>query len=359
MKKTLAAVAVLGAFAGSALAADVTLYGLVDMGLGYSHVDNNGVKSDSWGLESGQNSMSRIGFKGTEQLTEDVTVGFVLENGFKADNGKLYDAFFHRQSSLFVKSSYGEIGVGRFGALDSTTGSYNMAGSSLHATTGVAGVGDTGVIFLGQKSRMDNSMVYVSPDFAGFQVRAMASLGSDSGDLKEASSDVDRYYALGASYKAGAFSTKLIVSQLDRGHEGVGAKVEDALTVTAGARYDFGVTTVSLAAQYFDEASVTLLKKVGKTEALNAKGYAVTLGAVTPVMGGDLTTQVGYVDAEAVADSDQTRTAWNVGAIYEYPLSKRTMVYGALGYQVEEDEATGYNYEVKALNAGFGMVHKF
>ena len=30
MKKTLAAVAVLGAFAGSALAADVTLYGRVD-----------------------------------------------------------------------------------------------------------------------------------------------------------------------------------------------------------------------------------------------------------------------------------------------------------------------------------------
>lgn len=354
MKKTLAAVAVLGAFAGSALAADVTLYGLVDMGLGYSHVDNNGTKTDSWGLESGQNSMSRIGFKGTEQLTEDVTVGFVLENGFHADNGTLYSAFFHRQSSLFVKTAFGEVGMGRFGALDSTTGSYNMAGSSLHATTGVAGVGDTGVIFLGQKSRMDNSVVYVSPEFAGFQVRAMASLGGMD-DEQEASSDTDRYYALGASYKAGAFSTKLIVSQLDRGHKA--ANVEDALTVTAGARYDFGVTTVSLAAQYFDEASVTLLDKTAGE--LNGKGYAVTLGAVTPVMGGDLTTQAGYVDAEAVANSDQTRTAWNVGAIYEYPLSKRTMVYGALGYQVEEDEAIGYSYEVKAVNAGFGMVHKF
>ncbi len=35
MKKTLAAVAVLGAFAGSALAADVQLYGIVDTGVGY------------------------------------------------------------------------------------------------------------------------------------------------------------------------------------------------------------------------------------------------------------------------------------------------------------------------------------
>lgn len=37
MKKTLAAMAVLGAFAGSAFAADVTVYGVVDLGLNYQH----------------------------------------------------------------------------------------------------------------------------------------------------------------------------------------------------------------------------------------------------------------------------------------------------------------------------------
>ena len=46
MKKTLAAVAVLGAFAGSALAADVQLYGVVDLGLNYSHVDMDGNGDD-------------------------------------------------------------------------------------------------------------------------------------------------------------------------------------------------------------------------------------------------------------------------------------------------------------------------
>lgn len=35
-KKTLAAVAVLGAFAGSAFAANVTMYGIIDTGLGYT-----------------------------------------------------------------------------------------------------------------------------------------------------------------------------------------------------------------------------------------------------------------------------------------------------------------------------------
>ena len=43
MKKTLAAGAVLGAFAGSPLAADVTLYGVVDLGLQYTHSDPESV----------------------------------------------------------------------------------------------------------------------------------------------------------------------------------------------------------------------------------------------------------------------------------------------------------------------------
>lgn len=39
MKKTLAALAVLGAFAGSAMAADVSVYGILDVGFKYVHSD--------------------------------------------------------------------------------------------------------------------------------------------------------------------------------------------------------------------------------------------------------------------------------------------------------------------------------
>lgn len=62
MKKTLAAVAVLGAFAGSALAADVQLYGIVDTGVGYNHVDVDGLGDkqdiDTFQMKSGQASGS-------------------------------------------------------------------------------------------------------------------------------------------------------------------------------------------------------------------------------------------------------------------------------------------------------------
>lgn len=42
MKKTLAALAVLGAFAGSAMAADVTLYGALDTGFGIHPFEDDG-----------------------------------------------------------------------------------------------------------------------------------------------------------------------------------------------------------------------------------------------------------------------------------------------------------------------------
>ena len=80
MKKTLAAVAVLGAFAGTAMAADVTLYGVIDEGLVYSHKKVDGVKTDKLSLDSGNLAGSRFGLKGTEDLGNGYKVGFILEN---------------------------------------------------------------------------------------------------------------------------------------------------------------------------------------------------------------------------------------------------------------------------------------
>lgn len=91
MKKTLAAAAVLGAFAGSALAADVTLYGVVDLGLQYTHSDPDTAAgaTDKLQMASGSEAGPRFGLKGVEQLGNGVEVGFVLENGFSADTGAL------------------------------------------------------------------------------------------------------------------------------------------------------------------------------------------------------------------------------------------------------------------------------
>ena len=120
MKKTIAAVAVLGAFTGSAIAADVTLYGVVDLGLAYNHVDTDGPGKNikSFSMESGQNSGSRWGLKGTEDLGNGLTVGFILEDGFKADTGAQGDQMFDRESSLFIEGNFGKLAFGRMGSIN-------------------------------------------------------------------------------------------------------------------------------------------------------------------------------------------------------------------------------------------------
>lgn len=69
MKKTLAALAVLGAFAGSAMAADVTLYGALDTGFEYIHTKNPGEKAvDTFDMQTGWDTGNRWGLKALKTL---------------------------------------------------------------------------------------------------------------------------------------------------------------------------------------------------------------------------------------------------------------------------------------------------
>ena len=128
MKKTLAALAVLGAFgAGSAYAADVTVYGVVDLGLKYTHADSDKQGEDATDkleMASGMQSGSRFGLKGTEDLGNGMKVGFVLENGFSADDGSLGNdgRLFGREAQVNLSGAFGEISFGRVGQLTSGNG---------------------------------------------------------------------------------------------------------------------------------------------------------------------------------------------------------------------------------------------
>ena len=132
MKKTLAAVAVLGAFAGSALAADDQLYGIVDTGLQYVHGDTDSTAPnsdfDSFSMESGMASGSRWGIKGTEDLGNGLTVVFILENGIKSDTGVDDDVMFNRESSLFVQGGFGKVAFGRIGSFNGGVSSWAKYG---------------------------------------------------------------------------------------------------------------------------------------------------------------------------------------------------------------------------------------
>lgn len=369
-KKTLAAVAVLGAFAGSAFAANVTMYGIIDTGLGYTSTDKGyGEDVNKFDMRSGQNSASRFGVKGEEDLGNGVKVGFSLENGFSSDDGKLSTAnrLFDREALLYVAGDFGELGMGRQGELASGNGRYGLFGGKVSPfSTGWSDIAGHKYVMGAGFGRMDNSVTYKTPTFAGFNVLAQYSFKKDNEseeykDNREGSSAVDRQYALGASFTAGDLYLTGIVTQTNL--QSLGKKdVEDPLTVSLGGNYDFGVAKLYVATQYFKDSDLSV-KQIDRYDEKSNKfdGFGLSVGADVPAFGGTAKVLVGYMDAEdqSTAAQDVQRYTFSVG--YEYPLSKRTFVYGGAGYYMDSYDKVDVGHDDKASVAAVnaGLVHKF
>lgn len=380
MKKTLAAVAVLGAFAGSALAADVQLYGIVDTGLRYTHFDGDAAAAgydavDKFEMKSGQQSGSRFGFKGTEDLGNGLTVGFILENQFNSDDGSLSDSdhFFRREASLFLEGGFGKIAMGRIGSINNGVSSWAQFGMLSAFGTSWDYSAQMGTWAVGA-GIWDNMIAYQTPTFAGFTVYAQYGMGSNNNENESSS---DRYYALGAKYANGPLNLYLAVDSINyqtADLTGVNADdIDDSLTVTFGGNYDFEVVKLFAGAQYYDEAKIStafgLLDSAdynAKTYAGKFKGWSLGVSASIPAAGGQVLVGAGYMDAEAAdsqkAAKDDELTRWVVSAGYDYPLSKRTNVYGILTYaqdSLDYTETTAKDQDPTVFAAMIGLRHKF
>ena len=402
MKKTLAAVAVLGAFAGSALAADVQLYGIVDTGLRYTHFDADSAAAgydatDSFGIQSGNQSGSRFGFKGTEDLGNGLTVGFILENQFNSDDGSLADEdhFFRRESSLFLQGGFGKVARGRMGSINGGTSSWAKYGVLSAFGTSWDYSAQAGSWAIGG-GMWDNMIAYETPDFAGFKVFAQYGMGTNDAENESRS---DRYYAIGASYANGPLNLYFAVDSINyqtadaNGALANASDIDDSLTITFGGNYDFEVLKLFAGAQYFDEIKLSKmgcgLGMMDVTEfnssyrtgsgtdadpyvdhngfASAFKGWSLGVSASIPAAGGQVLVGAAYLDAEAAdsvgKDNDKDELSrWIVSAGYDYPLSKRTNVYGVVTYAQDSLEYTESSYKDQdptIFAAMVGIRHKF
>ena len=217
-KKSLIAIAALGALAGSAMAADITISGRIDTGLNFhdwEYKDSNaGVLEDgnTFQMKSGQYSGSRITIKGSEELGNGMKAGFILENGFDADDGTFDsngdDKMFGREAIVYLEGDFGHFSMGRVGALSSGLGSYNVVYGFTPWGTGWGDyTGNKGQFMLGDRGRMNNTLTYRSPEFAGVKVFAQYSLDAD-GQEDEHSGVNKRYAGLGATYEIGRASCR-------------------------------------------------------------------------------------------------------------------------------------------------------
>lgn len=402
MKKTLVAVSVLGAFAGSALAADVQLYGILDTGVGYSHIDmdTSGVDDvDSFEMKSGVGSGSRWGLKGTEDLGNGLTVGFILENGFDSDDGSedSTGVMFNRESNLFLEGSFGKLAFGRMGALNSGQSSWSKVGmiNAFGTSYGEFTAQASNVFSLA--GQWDNMIAYETPDFAGFKLFTQYGMGSND---KENESSSNRFYSLGVTYNNGPFAGYFAVDSINyktakfsKGEwPNNGDDIDDSLTVTLGGSYDFDVVKIYLGAQYFDEVRLSSLggpicrandvRDLGISgfdlsinDIAKLKGYGISLSGDAPLAGGRVMFGLGYVDADAADSLDKALSQniagfrdfeiqrYVVSAGYSYPFSKRTDVYGVASYmQDNEDtsrESGTLEQDPSAYSFYVGLRHRF
>ena len=354
-------------------------------------------------MKSGMQSGSRFGFKGTEDLGNGLTVGFILENQFNSDDGSLTDDdhFFRRESSLFLQGGFGKVAMGRIGSINGGVSSWAKYGVMSAFGTSWDYSAQAGSWAIGG-GIWDNMIAYETPDFAGFKVFAQYGMGNSVTDYDsvENESSSDRYYAIGATYNNGPFAGYFAVDSINyktakfsKGEwPNNGDDIDDSLTVTLGGSYDFDVVKIYLGAQYFDEVRLSSLggpicrandvRDLGISgfdlsinDIAKLKGYGISLSGDAPLAGGRVMFGLGYVDADAADSLDKALSQniagfrdfeiqrYVVSAGYSYPFSKRTDVYGVASYMRDNEdtsrESGTLEQDPSAYSFYVGLRHRF
>ena len=308
MKKSLLALAVLGAFAGAASAqSSVTLYGKLDLGFAKA--------AGSADKQVADGSSSRVGFRGVEDLGGGLKALFQFEHRFNPDTGTVTNtAFWHGLSTVGLGGSFGTVNLGR-----QYTAAFSLITNVIDPFGGdtVAGLRGESLTKSVARLRTDNSVRYDGA-FGGLKVAA---------DIAETpAGGVDRPYSVAAQYAAGPF---MVAASYDNP---TGAN--DNLA-TLGGSYAFGPAKVSLGIGRGDNNSNVRVKQA-------LAGVTVSVGAAGQVLAGYAQEEVGTADATK-----------KVSLGYRHNLSKRTQLYTdvtRVNDLLSKTEKTGYD---------FGVIHTF
>ncbi len=359
MKKSLLALAVLGAFAGVASAqSSVTLYGTVDL-------NGRVVKTDGQGKrfslsQDGINS-SQLGFRGVEDLGGGLKASFMLLAGVNADTGTTNTKFFNRRATVSLLGGFGEVRLGR----DYTPTFWN---NTIFDAFGTNGLGDSSGVAQMLSStfvRADNSIGYFLPSgLGGFYGQFMVAAGegapvaaatvpagtqaSNAGLIN----NQGRYmggrlgFAAGPFDIAGSYGTV----QLDRT-----AGQPDYKTANVGGSFDLGVLKLM---GYYNEDKLA-----------SAKDKRFSLSTVVPLGQGEIHASYNlskYSNGAAASKIDK------ISLGYVYNLSKRTALYSTVARLDNKDSTTATLGSVaggsaagsatpggKSTGAEFGLRHFF
>ncbi|MDP9900809.1 porin [Variovorax ginsengisoli] len=320
MKKHSVAACALAAVGGASMAqSSVTLFGVLDTTV--QHASQAGASVNRL-LGTGGNQISRLGFRGTEDLGGGLAAGFVLDMGLNVDTGAglptsennqvnapVAGTTFNRRSTLSLSSrQLGEVRVGR----DFVPTYWNI---TVFDPFGTAGAGSAANLAQGSLTRLStvvtglrasNSVGYFLPAMHGFYGQAMYAVGENVSPAAAGTRNDGNYagarlgYAAGPLNVAAAYGTTSLASG-------------DVSTGNLGASFTAGA--FKLMAQFYRDA------KEQVAAPSRSRGWLV---------GAQIEWGQGYfpVSYSQVQDnSPGERKAVQIALGYVHNLSKRTAVY--------------------------------
>ncbi|AXF11151.1 porin [Paraburkholderia sp. SIMBA_055] len=341
MKKlaySLLAVASACAFNGAYAQSSVTLYGVVDNGIEYQNGGAGGaVRAVSSGLFA-----TVYGLMGHEDIGGGVHVNFQLEQGFSGVTGAATDptASFNRLAWIGVSGRFGELRFGR-----QKKPEYLFLNGEVDPTA-VKSFASPINNFTDASVRASNAIAYFLPDFRGLTVQGMVSLR----DQTTSPSNGLRFYNVVARYVHGPIH---VGAGYESSANATGTSVQKIFR--AAASYRLGAARFYLAYQTERQSDHS-----EKRDIYEASGtYLFNPFNRFSVMYGYAHDRTG-----------QGNNAQQVGLIYEYYLSKSTILYTAAGliqnrhqaqYTLDGTQYSGIAVEPGAYARGaiVGMTHKF
>jgi predicted porin len=367
MKKHLLAVAVSAAIAGPALAQNVSVYGVIDTGIGT--LDSGASAATSYtGSVNNVLSTSSLGFRGTEDLGGGLKASFVIRQEFTPSTGVISgrsvitenggstaevraqrDRF--TEVAISVDGGFGNITVGKHTALARNAGG---AGAWI-GNAALIGTG-AGVTLRQLGDNTDNAVSYTTPTINGFKVQAFRGFQNSataSGATSTAEA-VQTTNGIGLTYAAGPLTVG--VGQLSRDNVTANAagSTSDTKTQTIGAGYDFGVARVG----------VTYMKYDADTSAASNEQKITAVQLQVPLSGAlSLVGTYHAYDSGTGVDNNSGRYLM-AGALYSF--SKRTNAYALYG-KITNESAARYSHALATAAAdgddprtfAVGLRHSF
>ncbi|GHU10386.1 porin [Betaproteobacteria bacterium] len=344
MQQKIIALAVAALASGAVFAqSNVEIYGLADVG--FSHRNDNvaaGVGSKN-SIDSGIQSGSRIGFRGTEDLGNGLKALFTLEAGYGLDDGnsKQSGRLFGRQSFVGLTGSFGTAIAGRLNTPHytflSTIDPFG-AGTMGRYTNVFAADLDVGGENLFDPVRVNNVVAYVSPSWSGFNVTAAYSsdaLGQETlgNDGAGATAGDNKVFAVLPRYTNGPIDVGVSFHRIKNETKGtqtvLGAYEPKITNWVAGGSYDLKV--VKLAA-FYDKNKLSASNLPAD---ITLKTWLV--GATVPF--GKHAFKVSYTQSKLDWYDDKGAGKAKQYALgYDYALSKRTNFYAAYAKLTNDNE---------------------